>query len=366
MKSTAMKLVVGSAVLSMPPSLAMATTYKYSMEYSGESFFDGWTFLDNVDNSTNGNVQFVSNSVAQKSNLAFVNDAGNAIMRVDNSSTIGFGQNRNSFHITTKNRFTAGSVWIADFLHVPFGCSTWPAFWSVAPDWPVGGEIDTFEGVNDVTNNRMTLHTDPGCTQVNATQTSTIVNSTDCNYLLDGNQGCVTTDPDDSSYGQAFALAGGGIYVTEFAGSGISVWHFNRSSIPSSLSGDNVTSFDISTLGTPVANWPNTGCDISTYFRPQNLVFDITLCGDLAGLASVFAETCSGDCYVDWVTGSPSNYDDAYFEVRSVKIYGSGPLPMSNVIQASAAPRRVNPSGWVGAAAVSGSFILAAVMAAPW
>lgn len=33
--------------------------------------------------------------------------------------------------------------------------------WSVAPNWPAGGEIDTFEGINDVKNNRMTLHTEP-------------------------------------------------------------------------------------------------------------------------------------------------------------------------------------------------------------
>lgn len=38
----------------------------------------------------------------------------------------------------------------------------------------------------------------------------------------------------------------------------------------------------------------------------------------------MFAETCTGDCYVDWVLGSPSNYDNAYFEVASVKVFGSG------------------------------------------
>ena len=52
--------------------------------------------------------------------------------------------------------------------------------------------------------------------------TSTIVNSTDCNFELDGNQGCVVTDPNPSSYGEAFAQAGGGIYVTEFSEDGIS------------------------------------------------------------------------------------------------------------------------------------------------
>lgn len=305
------------------------------MEYSGETFFDRWSFFDQADNLTHGDAQFVSMSDAKKEGLIAVNDAGHAIMRVDNTSTLSFGDKRQSIRITSKDRFKVGSVWIADFVHVPFGCSTWPSFWSVAPDWPSGGEIDTFEGVNDVKNNRMTLHTEPGCEQVNATQTSTLVNSTDCNYLLDGNQGCVTSDPDVSSYGEAFAAAGGGLYITEFAESGISIWFFNRSSIPSTIAVDNITNFDTKDFGIPVANWPDTGCDINTFFKPQNLLFDITLCGDLAGLSSVFAETCPGDCYIDWVTGPSSNYDNAYFEVRSVKIYGSGPITASNVIKAN-------------------------------
>ncbi|KAH8104939.1 concanavalin A-like lectin/glucanase domain-containing protein [Phellopilus nigrolimitatus] len=356
MKSTI--FTATAAALAMLPSMSGATAYNFAMEYSGSSFFDGWTFLDHFDNLTNGDAVFVSQSVAQKSNIAFVNDAGNAIMQVDNSTTLSFGEKRNTLHITSADQFTVGSVWIADFLHVPYGCSTWPSFWSVAPDWPTGGEIDTFEGVNDVKNNQMTLHTEPGCVQSNATQTSTLVNSTDCDFEANGNQGCTTTDPNTSSYGEAFAVAGGGIYVTEFAASGIS----SRSSIPSSLSSDNVTSFDTGSLGIPVVNWPNTGCNIDNFFRPQNLVFDITLCGDLAGQTTVFSQTCTGDCYVDWVTGPPSNFDNAYFEVKSVKIFGSGTNPMSSVIKASAAPRRANLLGWAGLTSIGVSVILAAAM----
>lgn len=35
--------------------------------------------------------------------------------------------------------------------------SVWPAWWSTGTDWPAGGEIDTFEGVNQQTNNQMAL-----------------------------------------------------------------------------------------------------------------------------------------------------------------------------------------------------------------
>ena len=77
-----------------------------------------------------------------------------------------------------------------------------------------------------------------------------------------------------------------------------------------------------------------------------------------AGLASVFAETCPGDCYVDWVAGSPSNFDNAYFEVKSVKIFGSGPVGIDTVIQASAATPRMSSSGWAGFASMTVTVVL--------
>ena len=180
---------------------------------------------------------------------------------------------------------------------------------------------------------------------MNATQTSKLVNSTDCNYQLNGNQGCVTMDPNPSSYGEAFAAAGGGIFVTEFAESGVSIWFFNRSSIPSALSGSTITKFDTANLGTPVANYPSGGCDMNTFFGPQNLVFDITLCGDLAGATNIFQQTCTGDCYVDWVTGDPGNYDNAYFEVKSIKVFGSGSTSKANVLQSSKAQMKLTGGG---------------------
>ena len=37
----------------------------------------------------------------------------------------------------------------------------------------------------------------------------------------------------------------------------------------------------------------------------------------------MFYETCKGSCYNDYVLGPPSGYDNAYFEVNSVRVYGS-------------------------------------------
>jgi hypothetical protein len=89
--------------------------------------------------------------------------------------------------------------------------------------FPPHSEIDVFEGVNLGTNNQMGLHTLPGCTtpggnQVKTSQTA----STDCSYLANSNEGCKVVDTNTNSYGAAFGNAGGGVFVTEFATSGIS------------------------------------------------------------------------------------------------------------------------------------------------
>jgi hypothetical protein len=148
-----------------------------------------------------------------------------------------------------------------------------------------------------VTNNQMGLHTLAGCKQVSQVQSSSLINSTDCSYLINSNEGCITTNPSMASYGAGFAQAGGGMFVTEFAETGISyvdrllphlgthrmeilhsIWFFSRANIPSVLS-SNSSTIDTSTLGTPVGNWPAAGCNIDTFFAPQNLILDITLCG---------------------------------------------------------------------------------------
>ncbi|KIY52369.1 glycoside hydrolase family 16 protein [Fistulina hepatica ATCC 64428] len=331
------------------------TTYDLVKDYSGESFFDDWIFYGHYDNLTDGDAIFVNRSLATSDKLAYVDSSTNrAIIKVDNTSTVEWNYKRNTVRISSTDRFEVGSLFVADFYHVPYGCSVWPAWWSEAPDWPTGGEIDTFEGVNLVTRNQMALHTEDGCewdanssTSASSddgwTQTSHLVNSTDCYYDADSNDGCVITDPDTDSYGEGFAKAGGGVYITEFAESGISIWFFNRSSIPSSISAN--SSINMTELGTPVANWPKSGCDIDTYFTAQHLVFDITLCGDFAGDSTIFAETCSGTCYDDYVVGDGSTYGNAYFDISYVRVYGANG---TDTLTSSSIPAS-RPDGWMSA-----------------
>ncbi|KAH9919297.1 concanavalin A-like lectin/glucanase domain-containing protein [Fomitopsis serialis] len=338
------------AAAALLPALIHAQ-YTQVKEYAGDSFFDDWNFYNHADDLTNGNVFFVSSTNAGKDQLAYVNDAGNAIMKVDNTSSVSVGQNRNSVRIETQDHFTVGSLWVTDMLHVPFGCSVWPAFWSSAQDWPSGGEIDTFEGVNQVTMNQMALHTADGCTHSsNALQTSKLINSTDCSTAANNNEGCVVTTPTPSSYGAAFAADGGGVFVTEFANEGVrEIWFFNRSSVPSALQ-SNASTISLSDLGTPrelhLADLRG-----QPFFQPQSLIFDITLCGArrLRRQPAGFAETCSGVCYDDFVTGPPSTYDNAYFEVKYVRVYG---VAGEDTVISAARPR---------VAVLAGTVVLAAL-----
>ena len=91
---------------------------------------------------------------------------------------LGSGQYRNSVRVHSKKHYSGG-LFILDVEHIPTGCSSWPAFWFCGPDWPIGGEvrsfnrswrrahfvasqIDVMESVHLGSRNQMTLHTDDG------------------------------------------------------------------------------------------------------------------------------------------------------------------------------------------------------------
>ena len=69
-------------------------------------------------------------------------------MRADSTSIVGKGERgRNSVRISSWNAYEE-SVIVLDLQHMPEGCATWPAFWTLSQQgpWPNGGEIDIVEG----------------------------------------------------------------------------------------------------------------------------------------------------------------------------------------------------------------------------
>ncbi|KAG2016073.1 glycosyl hydrolase family 16 [Coprinopsis cinerea AmutBmut pab1-1] len=88
-----------------------------------------------------------------------------------------------------------------------------------------------------------------------------------------------------------------------------------------------------------MGHWPATGCDINRFFRPQNLVFAITLCGDFARPPDIFGRTCEGQCYLDFVIQDPGYYSNAYFDIAYVKVLSTEPSSSTDIASSPAASR---------------------------
>jgi hypothetical protein len=195
-------------------------------------------------------------------------------------------------------------------------------FWTLGPNWPKGGEIDILEGVNEFTNNGMTLHTSPGC-QIGSdtTQFSGSVTTGNCDVAADGqlkNAGCSIAHPSKQSYGAGLNQAGGGVYATAWNSDGISIFFFPRDSVPADALGDNPNP---EAWGKPAAKFAG-ACDIEKMFAEQQIIIDTTFCGAWAGAAwedgscAKKAKTCD-----EYVRDNPEAFTEAYWEINALKVY---------------------------------------------
>ncbi|KAF9006098.1 glycoside hydrolase family 16 protein [Cyathus striatus] len=260
--------------------VARNNTYQLQDYYRGESFLNDWEFFNAAD-PTHGNVNYLSKSDAQAKNLAYVQDDGTTVLAVDDYSTVPVGGNRNSVRISTKKTYNGG-LFIADFWAMPHGCSVWPAYWSVGPNWPDAGEIDILEGVHEQATNQYTLHTSDGCTLStdNKKVASSVIHD-QCASTGSDNRGCGFLDTDTRTYGKGFNTI-----------AGIKMWHFARGEIPADVTAKTPNPAN---WGTPVAFWSSSSCDFASHFYEHSLVLDTTICGDWAGPAYE-GSGCPGTC----------------------------------------------------------------------
>lgn len=309
---------------------AASSPWKTAQTYEGSTFFDGWTFFTAGD-PTGGVVDYVDQGTAQSGNLTEINSAGNVVMRVDTTATI--TGNRKSVRITTDYTYNVGTLLVLDVVHIPTGCGTWPAFWSNGPNWPAGGEIDIVEGVNTYTNNQATLHTNTGCSLPSSNPSVLAMNGaltagTDCSVGGTGDTGCGIRSTSANSFGPTFNNIGGGVYAMSWTTSGIQVYFFPRSSIPADI---NAGTPQPSGWGTPMANFPSSSCNPSTFFYDHSAIFDTTLCGAWAGDAwdqagmpgqtTSCAQSTGTSACAAYVQNNGGAFSEAYWEVKSVKIY---------------------------------------------
>ncbi|KAL4253040.1 Glycosyl Hydrolase Family 16 [Abortiporus biennis] len=320
-------------------AISSSLGYELLREYAGTNFFNGWDWFGSWDNLTLGDVNWLSEADAMAQNLAYINSAGNAIIKVDNTTNVPLNEKRNTVRITTTDFYSVGTLWLISLRHIPFGCSVWPAFWSKGTLWPNDGEIDIIEAINLMDHNQMALHTTAGCTHESIGNNFQKGNNIDTNCGT--GSGCTVAETEPDSFAEGFADNGGGVWATQFDVSGIFIWFWPRPSVPSSITqlSSTQTSLDISTWGPPSASYPSgPSCNITNFFTPQQLVLDITLCGDWAGTQSAYTNSACGKqgptgiCYNDAVVGSGANYANAYFEIEWLRTFTNNPsdLPSSS------------------------------------
>ncbi|KAI1107542.1 glycoside hydrolase family 16 protein [Jackrogersella minutella] len=287
---------------------AQAATYTIQDTYDSTNFFDGFDFF-NLPDPTNGFVKYLSATEANAQSLAGYANNG-VYLGVDANTTNPVG-GRASVRVSSKKTYTEGLI-IADIAHQPAAaCGSWPAFWTVGPNWPYNGEIDVIEGVNMATNTTYTLHTGPSCS----------FSQGDCNAPGTGNIGCGTASQNDQTLADGFNEIGGGIFALEWTSTAINIYFFPRTgSVPQDIAAG---SPDPSSWGAPSTSFSGSGCDIPSHFQNHQIVFDTTFCGDWAGKVFSSDPVCGAKAATcqDYVAGNPSAFKDTYWLINSVKVY---------------------------------------------
>jgi len=279
-------------------------------KWSGNNFYDQFDFWTSGD-PTHGHVQFKDRATAQKSGLISV-QGDKVYMGVDHTNKAPNG--RPAIRLQSKQSFTEGLL-IIDLDHMPGSvCGSWPAFWTVGGSWPRGGEIDIIEGVNKGNVNQVTLHTNSGC-KVGSRNMTGRATGDNCDVAATGNAGCGVQITKANSYGDSFNRNGGGAYAMERTANSIKVWFFPKNKYPSDLLSGHPNPCN---WGKPDSHTPLGGNCPASHFGPQNIIFDITFCGDWAG--AVFGQQgCGNDCK-GFVSNNPSAFKESYWLINSVRL----------------------------------------------
>ncbi|DAA79734.1 TPA_exp: Endo-1,3(4)-beta-glucanase [Trichophyton benhamiae CBS 112371] len=304
-----------------------SATYILEDDYQPNTWFDQFRFFSAKD-PTHAYVNYLDQAEARSQNLIGVRN--NAVYLGVDHKNVATGEGRSSVRLETKKVYNHGLI-VADINHMPGGeCGTWPAFWTTSSAWPMEGELDIIEGVNQQKQNDYALHTAQGCSIPERGDFTGSVVTPNCDVKALGqaeNQGCLVEDTKGSrGYGPDFNNATGGVFATEWTDQAISIWFFPREDIPKDVNSEHP---DPSKWGKPSAFFGGGECPIGKHVRNQRIIFNTAFCGGWADgmwpgdpICSKKAPTC-----MEYVRENPSAFEDAYWSINYMKVYQQGTAP---------------------------------------
>lgn len=161
-----MHIGYAAGYLSLVVIPATCARFRIADTFKGRDFFDGFNW-ETLNDPTDGRVNFVDMSTAMRSNLSFGTyyakycwksvltqisslsaSEDKFIMRADHAKVVSpDDRGRDSVRITSQKAWDDSTI-VLDLSHMPEGCATWPAFWTLSQQgpWPRGGEVDVIEG----------------------------------------------------------------------------------------------------------------------------------------------------------------------------------------------------------------------------
>ncbi|KAI1614885.1 endo-1,3(4)-beta-glucanase [Exophiala viscosa] len=310
--------------------------YQLVKNYTSENFFQSFDFFSGPDPS-NSFVTYLDLDTANDAGLAgyisssALNDSYAVFLGTDFKNVTPDG--RPSVRVQGRDWFNHSLI-VADIMHMPSGCGTWPAFWLLgqgAP-WPRRGEVDIIEGINNNSVNTLALHSDAGVSVANLTSlrhgnhsamTGTFT-SLDCD-VGSSNVGCAATGSPES-YGADFNAQGGRVVVTEISADVIQIWSFERDNIPQDLSEGLPNPHheaNGSSWGAPEVKFVNNGNDtFDDHFINLQPIFNTAFCGSWVEAfwhtseCSSLAPTCES-----YVANNPAAFVDAYWAIGGLQVY---------------------------------------------
>jgi len=359
------------------PQMLRATPSPYHLDTvcQGDTFFDcfefdtPWTCVvaggHKVFNSksvdcSEGPTYYVSKEEAVNKGIVEVADdytvirAGGLTPNPDNRTTLNhFGALVEFPYLRESVRLQSKKSWkymllVMKFEHLPFGCGTWPAFWTLGPgQWPNGGELDIMEWGNLHLAQKSSLHTVQNCTlKPQAVNTETW-------YPDTNGQGynCYTQYPDHigCAPGRTGFVGTGptlgphpGVFAMQWTAGVIKVFYFPENEIPKDLDTDspqphtwpltNVISYY------PLKESAATCEKYADVLQPQSVRLNQAFCGDWAEISGWWGQGCDFLAYKTLPAGTSPGCNDfilsptadeylkenAFWNITYIKIFKDG------------------------------------------